>query len=112
MGEAIQKKDGEQESDFPKTVFSASFTFLGLLVGFYSVVSAAIADVGPWNDLKVEFLPFYYLLSLAIVVNCILGTISLLQIGGFLQAKLFLTILTVLLFVIIAGFIIGRLFYV
>jgi hypothetical protein len=100
--------DCKRQREFSEKILSVSFTLLGLLIGFYGIISSAISEAGPWKDAKAEILPFLYFLSVAIVLDCVLGIIAVLGVVGYVRARVAMIILSCMLLASIGVFIAAR----
>ena len=94
----------KSEREFSRGILSASFTLLGLLIGFYGIISSAIGEA-IWKDELSELLPFLPFLSVAIALDCLLSILAVLGMAGYLKVQVPLTVLTCVLLALIAGFI-------
>lgn len=86
----------------------AAFTLLGLAVGFYGVIYAAIGEAGPWKAERSALLPFLSLVTFIIIVNCLLAILAVLDIAGYVRARLALVWMTCLTLAAIALFVLIR----
>jgi hypothetical protein len=100
--------DRKGEREYYGKILSIAFTLLGLLVGFYGVISSGIIEVGGWKPERDQLLPFLSLLSIAITIDCILGILAVLGMAGYIRARLSLTVLSCVLLAIIGVFILTR----
>jgi hypothetical protein len=98
----------KSESEFSGKILSVSFTLLGLLIGFYGIISSAVGEAGPWKSLRGELLPFLFFLWAAITLNCLLGILAVLCVAGYLRARVALTVLSCTLLAFIGTFITVR----
>jgi hypothetical protein len=100
--------DSVAEREFCGKILSVSFTLLGLLTGFYGVIVSGLIEAGPWKSDRTEFTPFLGLLSIAIVLDCLLGILAVLGVAGYFRMQKGLTILSCVLLGFVGIFVVIR----
>ena len=97
--------NGLSDREFSGKILSASFALLGFLIGFYGIISSAIGEAGPLRDKREALLPFLAFMSVAIILDCVLGILAVLGAGGILRVRIALTVLGCAMLAIISIFI-------
>lgn len=96
------------DRDFSGKLLSASFTLLGLTVGFYGIIYTAIGDAGPSRSARSEVLPFLVFTTAVVVLNCLLALLAVLDLSGILRARLAMIWATCLMLLLISAFVVAR----
>ena len=96
------------KSEIGSKLLPATFTLLGLSVGFFGVLEAAVSEAGPWREEREALLPFAFLVNGMIVANACLATLAILDLAGYISAKRTLVGLTSAMLMVIALFVLLR----
>ncbi len=106
--EVLDAGSANSDRGLSEKILSASFTLLGISIGFYGIIYVAIDEAGPWRDERAEILPFLVLTAAIVVFNCLLAILAILDLSGYVRARSVMIWATCLMLLLISLFVVAR----